>query len=70
MYCRTAKTEGSTECFDGSATFSYAALLAFVIIAALGIATCFRRLCTTYDTKYFVEVLSGQPISKSGDTSV
>mmetsp|Transcript_71067 Transcript_71067/g.143044 ORF Transcript_71067/g.143044 Transcript_71067/m.143044 type:complete len:247 (+) Transcript_71067:82-822(+) len=44
-FCRTAKFAGASECFDGANTFSTAALIAVVVLGALGIATSCRRQC-------------------------
>jgi hypothetical protein len=59
-YCKSAKFEGASECWDNAVNFSNAAILAFIALGVLGITACFRRLCFTYSTMFCVNMISGK----------
>jgi len=60
LYCKTSQGTSATECMAYSAMFSQGSLIAFVALGALGIATCFRRQCETYDVKFCADKATGK----------
>jgi hypothetical protein len=58
-YCRYSKGDAATECFDSYYNFNRWALIAFITLGAVGIATFFRRFCMTYDSTFISNKLCG-----------
>ena len=71
LYCKTARGIAATDCRDAAVAFSKEALLAFVVVGAVGIAFCFRSLCLRFNALYLLEkygLLSPAPEGLGGSS--